>query len=246
MNPILSYFGHHKCGTSWICRMVHAVCAATGRPKVACHGTEHDFGSDIERNLRNHPFGFWCYVNANALFVRGVNVRGFHVVRDPRDVIVSGYYSHKATHPLEGWPRLAPFRKHLDGLNEEDGLLAELSFASPCMYDMYTWDYTTPGVMEVRFEDLVENPLHWVGAAFGFMGIGRDVLPDADLERIVKENSFEVWNGRKPGQEDRTSHYRMGVAGDWRNHLTPKVKDEFKALYNPILLKLGYEHNANW
>jgi tetratricopeptide (TPR) repeat protein len=52
-------------------------------------------------------------------------------------------------------------------------------------------------------------------------------------------------NGRIEGQENK-SHYRKGQPGDWRNHFDSSHIDCFKKLYNPLLLKLGYETNEDW
>jgi len=45
---------------------------------------------------------------------------------------------------------------------------------------------------------------------------------------------------------DEYSHYRLGVPGDWRKHFEPVHIEYFKKLYNPLLLKLGYESDEGW
>ena len=64
---------------------------------------------------------------------------------------------------------------------------------------------------------------------------------------MVHDNRFETKTaGRKEGEEDVTSHYRKGVAGDWRNHFTQAHVDEFKTRYGDLLVRLGYEQSADW
>ncbi len=52
----------------------------------------------------------------------------------------------------------------------------------------------------------------------GFFGLD---LTDAQIARIVDENSFQKRTKRKPGTEDRGAHARKGVVGDWRNVFLP-------------------------
>jgi len=67
------------------------------------------------------------------------------------------------------------------------------------------------------------------------------------VREIVERYSFErLSGGRHKGQEDPRHHYRRGIPGDWRNHFTPLHVEYFKALYNPLLLKLGYEADVDW
>jgi len=38
-----------------------------------------------------------------------------------------------------------------------------------------------------------------------------------------------ISGGRKPGQEDLNSHFRKGIAGDWRDQFTPRIKAIFRS-----------------
>ena len=43
-----------------------------------------------------------------------------------------------------------------------------------------------------------------------------------------------------------TAHQRKAVAGDWRNHFTPAVKEAFKERAGHILVAAGYESDLDW
>jgi hypothetical protein len=62
----------------------------------------------------------------------------------------------------------------------------------------------------------------------------------------VEERTFERLTGRKKGQENRNTHLRKGVPGDWVNHFEPVHIRAFKNRYNDLLLKLGYVHTTDW
>ncbi|HXW52085.1 MAG TPA: sulfotransferase domain-containing protein [Candidatus Acidoferrales bacterium] len=190
----------------------------------------------------------WCYTNADFVFVRPLNTTGFHVVRDPRDMIVSGYFSHLRSHPDAGWPRLRLYRPYLQSLSKEEGLFKEMEFSSIFLSQMLSWGYgENPSILEFRFEDMIADQAGSFTKILTHMGLAPRPIDAAVLEAILAKYSFErLSGGRTPGQEDATSHYRRGVPGDWRNHFTNAHVAYFKSLYNPLLLKLGYEERGDW
>ena len=240
------YFSHHKCGTVWVASIVQEVSAAAGLV-VARHDNDQRFGGDILSWRKENPFDFWCYTNADYTFVRGVEVQGFHVVRDPRDVIVSAYFSHLYSHHEEGWPRLAHYRRFLQTLPKEEGILREMEFSAPVMADMLVWDEHPPSIRLVRFEDLVANPAARFCEIFKHLGILPDLAGESTVCQIVERHSFEhLSGGRHKGEEDPRHHFRKGTPGDWRNHFNARHVSYFQSLYNVLLLRLGYETRADW
>src|SRR5919107_400733 len=72
-----------------------------------------------------------------------------------------------------------------------------------------------PNYTEVRYEDLLERPDEEVGRLAGFLGADTS---EKAVHRAVGSASFEkLSRGRKRGQEDTSSFYRKGIAGDWKN-----------------------------
>ena len=243
---MFGYFSHHKCGTVWATSVIDDVCAAAGLTAVR-HDNDTRFAGDILEWRKSHPFDFWCYTNADYTFVRGVEVAGFHVVRDPRDLVVSAYFSHLYSHPEQGWPRLGHYRRFLRTLSEEEGLLREMEFSAPVMADMLVWDEHPPGIRLVHFEDLIAAPAPRFCEIFADLGILPGRVSEATVREIVARHAFErLSGGRKKGQEDLRHHFRKGTPGDWRNHFTPRHTEYFWRLYSSLLVKLGYESGDDW
>jgi hypothetical protein len=96
---------------------------------------------------------------------------------------------------------------------------------------------------ETRYETLREGPLSEFGRLAGFFGLD---LTDAQIARIVDENSFQKRTQRRPGTEDRGAHARKGVVGDWRNVFLPRHVDAFKRSAGDLLIELGYEKDGRW
>jgi hypothetical protein len=243
---ILAYFGHHKAGSTWICRIIQDVCIRS-KLEAVVHDSPAKFGGHLEKYRTANPFDFLILLNADYTFIRYLDVKGFHVVRDPRDIVVSGYFSHYYSHPDEGWPRLTYFRRYLRTLSKDEGLLREMEFLSRSLYDMISWDYDTPAILQLRFEDLINDPVFHFTGIFRYLGIVPQKTSEEELTGIIDKYSFEkLSGGRRPGLEDQAHHYRKGTPGDWQNHFNERHKDYFKKLYNPLLLKLGYEKTENW
>ena len=100
-------------------------------------------------------------------------------------------------------------------------------------------DYT-----EVRYEDLLERPNEEVERLLGFLGVDTD---ERVVEHCVSSASFEkLSRGRERGQEDPSSFYRKGVAGDWKNHFSEEDRRVFKEEAGELLIRLGYEDDLDW
>lgn len=171
--PLYAFFGHHKCATGWIDDILREACFRLGwdfrivhRPvDFAAYGALHRL-AEAERP------DFLAYTNADRADLDGLPpFRGFHVIRDPRDVIVSGYFSHRYSHPTDGWPELAAHRAQLQQMSKEDGLLEEMAFSAERLRQMGAWDYAQPNVMEVKMEHLTAAPHETFCAIFDFLGI---------------------------------------------------------------------------
>ncbi len=168
------------------------------------------------------------------------------MVRDPRDVIVSSYFSHRHTHTTVGWPELTAHRARLETLSINDGLLAEIDFMGSVLGMLKDWNYSDPRVLEVRMERVTKDPEGMLRTIFEFLSISNRISKK-HLRSIVDRYSFKnLSGGRAVGTENVHSHYRKGVSGDWSNYFTQEHIDVFKNRYADLLVKLGYEHDSHW
>ena len=93
--------------------------------------SEKEFGGDLERYVREQKIDFLLYGNADFQQVQRLpveKIRAFHYVRDPRDIVVSAYFSHRNSHSTEAWPELVEYREKLRSCSKEEGLFLELEF----------------------------------------------------------------------------------------------------------------------
>jgi hypothetical protein len=90
----------------------------------------------------------------------------------------------------------------------------------------------------IRYEDMITDPAGTISVALERMGrpFSEDRLPQA-----IQENSFErLTGGRKRGKEDRGSHYRKGVVGDWRNYFTREQNRSYFERFRPYFKAFNY------
>lgn len=168
-------------------------------------------------------------------------VRALFVLRDPRDLVVSDYFSSRYSHaPMGDIPVL---RQHLNTLDEPSGMLVilEILHSYGTFECQRSWmeNAADPEVLVVRFEDMISD----AGSAtweriFDHLDIR---IPRFLLSKVLRKYSFSSLAGRSRGVEDKTAHFRKGVHGDWKNHFSDGLQAKFKELTGNLVQSLGYE-----
>jgi hypothetical protein len=270
------YFGHHKCGSTWIEAICGDVCVETGH-RFGIVFRDQDLGGErLADHVRRTGTEFLAYANAGYDAVDALPpFKGLHVVRDPRDVVVSAYFSHLHSHPTRDWPELVDYRARLQSCDLREGLMLEIDFRAEQFAEMMSWPDEVPNVLRLRYEDLIANEykhfvtafrhlellderhfdlkaraanmLHRFVARASGRSLGRRDVPVERLLGIVWEHDFEKNSGgRRTGEEDVRSHFRKGQAREWVHRFTPEHRQRFHERYAPLLRKYGYESDDRW
>jgi hypothetical protein len=224
----LNIVTHHKCASTWLQRYLAEFCELNAK---------EFFGSHYSRFAPPASAEVVALTNASYDFVEGTLQDGVHIIRNPLDIVVSAYFSHRNTHALDGWPKLSRQREVLRSAPEADGLFVTLSFlerddfydgAVGPLHALRHWNYADARFQTMRMEDMVRNP----GAALGSILLSR--FPESVLP--VDDNySFEAMSGRRIGKVDEASHYRSGKADQWRQALPPTIVKYIRTHYADIL-----------
>ena len=165
-----------------------------------------------------------------------------HLIRDPRDVIVSGYFYHRIC--KEKWAKNSKYQSLLNLLDKFSGLMVEIHYARGTINKTCTNYNSYPNYMCMKYEDLILNQETNFRKIFEWFGFEGEAVND--LTRIALSCGFEKITGRKLGEESKGSHARKGIPGDWKNHFTEKHKEYFKETYPGVLELLKYEDNDKW
>ncbi len=173
--------------------------------------------------------------------------KAIFIVRDPRDLVVSEYFSWRYSHsPIGDIPSL---RRQLNSLSEPEGFRYVLEFllsygTFACQRSWMEGGNTDPEVLVVRFEGLIaENSMAVWKRVFEHFDIP---IPSLVLSQLLRDYSFESLTGRRRGIEEKHSHYRKGVHGDWKNYFEESLVNEFKQLTGDLVIRLGYEPDNSW
>jgi hypothetical protein len=216
--------------------------------------------SDGYRHFNSHLEEFYggfhryrvASVNNRALdLTRLGRFRLSRFIRDPRDLIVSGYFYHRRG--AEAWTTIenpttdewyfangvvpeglraagVSFAAYLQSLPEEEGLLAELEFRALHLESMAHWPETHPNIVTFRYEEVVGRE----AAAF------RELFAFYELNPL--ERGLGAWFARRHSLRRRSGdpHIRNPASGQWRRHFTPRVRRAFEANYAGLVEQLGY------
>jgi len=184
-----------------------------------------------------------------------------HIIRDGRDVAVSSAH-HRWNNATDvgGHRNLTPDQvaKREAYRSDPSAFLAtgQSIFAEGHVAEIArNWNESVGGTVEnaaslgenyheLRYEDLLAEPLVEVRRLLEFLGADSG---DKLVRECVKAASFEqLSGGRAQGEEDSSSFYRKGIAGDWKNHFTTEDSRIFKEEAGKLLIRLGYEKNLDW
>ena len=179
----------------------------------------------------------------------GVKHKGILVIRDPRDVIISGAHYHcKAD---ESWLHTPDVRlsrglaPRLDGMtyqqkinslpSTEERLLFELENAGRItVQEMLTAITKYPSFRIVKFENLITDyDLMEYHKLFSFLGFRGADIPA--LLSIAFENS--IFSGNLP----KSGHVRSARPAQWKTDFSPRVLAAFEAAFGDAPRRLGYE-----
>jgi hypothetical protein len=227
---------HHKAGTNWLSSVFREIAQRQQLPMDEGNHTGETAGPRLF--LHDH----------SNFYFPGLprEYRGIHLIRDPRDVIVSACFYHQAS--TEEWLHVK--RRRFGGLSYQeklnsyraldDRLLFEMEHCSLLtIREMWFWDYQNPAFMELKYEQLIEDEsMRLFRRAFEFLGFSGPALEQA-LESAWRLSLFS-------GQVPQTPHVRSGRPGQWREHFRKAHGQRFLELFGNTLVDLGYEADHAW
>lgn len=231
---------YHKVGTVWFHRVLSEVAYHFGMKYI--NGISYEQISKFETEKNADIFlDQGSHVNIDLLD----NYRGSHMIRDPRDMIISAYFYHKWTD--ETWANIPmaeyrgmSYKQYLNSLDKTEGLLVEIERSQFWINHMANWDFHNPLFYEIKYENIRLNEEKVFFEMFSHYGFSEKAIKTACS--IAKKYTFE----RVRGSKNKKSHLRSGKIGEWSEHFEPIHKERFKELYPGVLKKLGYEKDDDW
>jgi len=236
--PSVFHVTHWKAGSQWISSVLkYAAPKRFVRPKSGVAGP---LGGPFERGKIYAPV-YAPYSRFKQFVPDDAANRTFVVIRDPRDTLISWYFSLMYSHPQDT-DHVRRERHDLLALSRSDGLaLMTGKHLQEVMWIQREW--IRAGARIFRYEDFVNDEQETFKQLFDFCDLS---ACDALRRLIVFRHSFRVRTWWRMGRENTRSHLRKGMPGDWKNHFDDDLKKLFKAQYGETLALAGYENDDAW
>jgi len=234
---------YHKTGTVWMQGIFQAAAEQLGIAFV---------GSDLSAYAEaTAPVAAGIYFDDHCRVptaLQGSATRGFRLVRDPRDVVISGaHYHSKSTEPWlqrpidrlgdrsyqqalidQGdWLNRYAFEMEQTAAATTDHMVADISLESGSFRTVRYEDLICPDGGEACFSNLLEF--------LGFDASETDIVTG-----LYRQQSLAG------GKSVDRRHARSGKSQQWKSVYSRALAQKFVDLHGDALLALGYEKNHRW
>ncbi len=249
--PILFIAGLPKSGSTWVEKMVSSYDGYHEYllPSVAKHefqtGGSHDFEMPIGMFdkltkmlvvTKMHSHG--SLNNVEILKEAKINYVILH--RDLRDVAVSYHFYVRNTpwHPEHHF--------HADS-DVQEGLKIFCERMLPqYVHWVRSWKKNADPnhSVQIRYEEMLENPVDSMTTIAKLFNLDHS---KQKIEQIVEQHSFKNMSGGRTRGEGADSQFaRKGISGDWKNHFTPQLREQYGAVISDFLIETSDESDDAW
>ncbi len=236
---------HHKTGTVWMDGVFKAIAADLGAEYI-------DFNAALGR-LAQEPKGPFILLNTSSNFGQHAHlldredVRILHLIRDPRDVVISAMHYHKKSseswlhEPVPGYDNIT-YQRRLNAIPTRfHQYIYEMDHSSAdTIHSMQRWRYHRPNCLEARYEDLRQDThLTYWSRITAFLGFD-------EAERQICRQRF--WENSLFGGLSRlgNKHVRSGDVRQWKREFTVGLAYAFLTRFTRVLQFLNYERDHEW
>lgn len=159
------------------------------------------------------------------------------LVRDPKDMLVSNYFSnafsHKPPTDDEDSPAYKQFMKRRDRIQKTDinDYVRQIVGNTQRMFASYRAMLRNPGLKIFRYEDVIEQKRRWVGEVLNHFGWS---VPQETVDEIIAR--YDLF----PDAEKPDAHVRQVKPGNYREHLNKQTVTAINAAFAEDLAVLGY------
>ena len=242
-------FGIHKSGSTLLAKIFYDICNTTNIAAISID--EHLFKlgvsvGDINTNINVFKPKNYCYCGFRRFWPKTdkfdfKNTKKILLVRDPRDAMISYYFSAKYSHSIPkniagnaGEKLLAIRNKLLESDDDNDKRHLD--------YIEYQGKFLRNNMREYlkkiddntqiyRYEDIIFNKEAWILSMCNYLGIEIDL---SSVKQIAKKHDLI------PDAENSKKHIRSVIPGNYRKHYSDKIIDYLNEYFQEELKALNY------
>ncbi|MGR3434836.1 MAG: sulfotransferase domain-containing protein, partial [Shimia sp.] len=216
----LAFGTHHKTGTVWMRQVLHTYRVRSHFDVVQCN------------RPKALPRRSAFLVNWDSRFPAQIledpNIAMLHLIRDPRDVLLSGMrYHQKASIKRE--PFLGETKPGWNGRSYQDMICAQPDLRAKLLFEMRNkhaetlgvmrgWNYARQRAAELRYEDLMRDP---DGTLFAG-ALERLWVPGLNIP-LITEIYRSLHIAASAGKNAPAHHVANGQVAQWRSLMPRSV-----------------------
>ena len=210
------------------------------------------FNSYLDRFMASYESLNAASVNNHAIdldVVRPYRITRF--IRDPRDMIVSGYHYHKEAR--EPWCSIKDpteqdwltvnaaipdgilpgesFSDMLQRVSLEEGLYAEMQVRKHHFDSMFKWPVDDPHIMVFKYENIIGNEAEVFGKILAFYELSPR-YQDLGVKTAIKNSAARMLK--------KNVHIRNPEPNQWKTTFTDEALSKFEHLYPGLVEYTGY------
>ena len=162
-----------------------------------------------------------------------VPYKKIYLIRDPRDIVVSFYYSMLKSHPIpkEGAlsEKIKESRERLMNVDINDYVL---KLAPVILERIEGMQQVSQERMKLyRYEDIIFKKKEWIKDMMAFLDLD---LKEVQIDKIISKHDII------PAKEDQSKHIRKVTPGDHKEKLNKNTIEELNRIFHKPLVKYGY------
>jgi hypothetical protein len=235
-------FAMHKSGSTLMYSMMKAALPAAGVPVIDLPLAAFKNGLPGNKVLNPRELIMergYCYCGFRNFpkYLRKFDLtknKKILLVRDPRDMLVSFYFSMANSHnlPKTGVVRDAMLTSRTDAKNSDiDEYCLEKVIKFKTEFSGYR-HFSESEIWVIRYEDVVFRKLEWLTEMLAYFSISVD--PDK-LKAIAEKHDV------RPDAERPDMHIRQVVPGNFRKHLSAATIEKLNSEFAVEMRQYGYE-----
>lgn len=249
-HPSIIHFSVNKAATQYVKSILTRCALSNGMVPVGIH--DYAFNSDFpfldhltatEMEKYHHIFkrhGYMYSVFGGML--EGVpcleEYKIVFVVRDPRDILVSEYYSISLSHIAPG----ITGNKHNDFKTKRkkatESTIDEYVIAhSDRVYAVF---YRYQELLLDKYENVYLTSFEAMLSDFGKWLNDLICYCELDVDMTTRESLARENVASKPDKEDIEQHLRKGIVGDYKHKLKPETIEYLNKKFSSVLVKYNY------
>lgn len=163
------------------------------------------------------------------------------LVRDPRDMLTSLYFSEAKSHEAPGTSASDALLKQFEARRQSalsrsiDDFVLQRASGLVAAYQTIIDAIGAKDYKLFRYEDVIFDKPRWIAETLSYL---RLAAPAKLVANVIEKNDI------RPAAEDDTQHIRKVAPGDHREKLRPETIAALNARFAPLVERFGYTFEA--